>query len=698
MKNLLFAFLLLSGIALAQGPGAPPRVRSLPGGCALGDVVSLINVDALGNQPGLYFVTSIGPPCAWQVVGGGGGTPAWNAVTPATANATFANTTFNTTISNTAATNFLTHSNTTAATNLGVNPGSPLFNQCGDYFTLGATAVDCWTTADVITAGVISTTVTNVSETAGNVVTLTITGGTNFVAGMRVTFTGLTTATWLNSQNVFLTTASATSLTFTDPTSHGAQTSAAETGQVTQANPLSAFNISHTGSGNGTTPLVVSQFGEATFSDGTTYPTHNIGQLSVPGRICSTTGAGNYGTGFPNYGFAVHDICPSLFNAPAPPVNGTGSRSIMGLNSGIAVAFSAGTNVFAINGQIATPTSYTGNIGNAGLGGLFGMYHETDLNHTGNTTLSYGAFFANYNNSVGTCANCIGTHIEAVGNFYGGTNAAVSTSNTGLEVASGVRASATATTDIALHVMPPYTGGTFSNSHQGIVVEDQSAGAVISGASGIKLLPSTGTTPAGYTALDLGANTMTVEATNGNSIFLVQPASMASSLTMHWPLIHGYLATTPCGTGKVFLNADFTSANASGLQAIAGLNCAFLNENAIPANASFTCKLIYSQATNVAGDQFGVGFSNTITNFNAWGSVATNTGAATPFTTGVATGIVSNTPTAVVTFQPGNTGLNIAEIDGTLEAGTAATFQLYVANGTAADVILIKRSSYCQFF
>lgn len=70
MKTLLFAFLFVSGIALAQGPGAPPRVRALPGGCALGDIVSLLNTDVNGNPPGLYITTAVGPPCTWQAVSG----------------------------------------------------------------------------------------------------------------------------------------------------------------------------------------------------------------------------------------------------------------------------------------------------------------------------------------------------------------------------------------------------------------------------------------------------------------------------------------------------------------------------------------------------------------------------------------------------------------------------------------------------
>ena len=78
-----------------------------------------------------------------------------------------------------------------------------------------------------------NTSVTHVTETAASVVTLAITGG-SFALGDVVTFSGLTTATWLNGQTATLTSASPSQLIFTDPTSHGAQPSHAETGTVTE--------------------------------------------------------------------------------------------------------------------------------------------------------------------------------------------------------------------------------------------------------------------------------------------------------------------------------------------------------------------------------------------------------------------------------------------------------------------------------
>ena len=83
-------------------------------------------------------------------------------------------------------------------------------------------------------------------------------------------------------------------------------------------------------------------------------------------------------------------------------------------------------------------------------------------------------------------------------------------------------------------------------------------------------------------------------------------------------------------------------------------------------------------------------------NLSATGLALTNTGAAAPQTTGVLTGLATTTPTAVVTFTPAVTTVLRAELDGTVEAGAgSSTFNIYVLNGTAANVIVVKRGSYC---
>ncbi len=139
---------------------------------------------------------------------------------------------------------------TTAATAAGTVGASPLQQWNGTYWTSGASTTDTWSAKNSI-ATPATCTISNVAETAGNVVTLTVSGVTGFTAGAAgttVTFSGLTTATWLNGQNVTLTTASGTTMTFTDPTSHGTQASHAEAGTVTQNNPAATLVLAHSGS------------------------------------------------------------------------------------------------------------------------------------------------------------------------------------------------------------------------------------------------------------------------------------------------------------------------------------------------------------------------------------------------------------------------------------------------------------------
>jgi hypothetical protein len=132
------------------------------------------------------------------------------------------------------------------------------------------------------------------------------------------------------------------------------------------------------------------------------------------------------------------------------------------------------------------------------------------------------------------------------------------------------------------------------------------------------------------------------------------------------------------------------------LQAITGLSFTFGEASQV---LSYHCALIYSQATPIASDQFGVGLITTAGVLNGFGSVITTGGATAAQTTGVLTGLNTVTPTAVVTFTPVGTGNLQATLDGTFTTGAgASTFNIYVANGTAADVIVIARGSYCALY
>jgi hypothetical protein len=151
---------------------------------------------------------------------------------------------------------------------------------------------------------------------------------------------------------------------------------------------------------------------------------------------------------------------------------------------------------------------------------------------------------------------------------------------------------------------------------------------------------------------------------------------------------------TPLSIARV--TTDFTSANSAALQAITGLTIA------LPAQAntySFHCAVQYSQATPSAGDQFGIAVLTTApTNAMVSAIVDQLGGAAGTVSPGTLAGLTTTTPTAFVTFTPANNAIHAGFIDGTVEipGSGASTFQLYVLNGTAANVIVVKRGSYCH--
>jgi hypothetical protein len=176
---------------------------------------------------------------------------AWSKLGNAAADLTLANAAFNTTFGQTSASAVWKWVNTTSATtSTAVN--SPLLKISGGYFQNNATASDDWVFQNLLTTPIVQT-ITNVSETSGSVVTLALTAlgaGLGFAANDVVTFSGLTTATWLNGVTVTITSVAGTgttSIVFTDPTGHGTQALHAETGTVTQVNINAVLSISHSG-------------------------------------------------------------------------------------------------------------------------------------------------------------------------------------------------------------------------------------------------------------------------------------------------------------------------------------------------------------------------------------------------------------------------------------------------------------------
>lgn len=156
----------------------------------------------------------------------------WSDLQNGTAALTLANGANDSTFNHTSATNW-TWQNTTAATAAGVVSSSPIIKLGGHIFSAGADVTATWSIQHVVNTP-ISKSVTNISETAGSVVTLTVGASHGFTAGDRITCSGLTTGSWLNALNFVITSVAATTITFTDTTAHGAQSSTSTSGTVTQ--------------------------------------------------------------------------------------------------------------------------------------------------------------------------------------------------------------------------------------------------------------------------------------------------------------------------------------------------------------------------------------------------------------------------------------------------------------------------------
>jgi hypothetical protein len=145
--------------------------------------------------------------------------------------------------------------------------------------------------------------------------------------------------------------------------------------------------------------------------------------------------------------------------------------------------------------------------------------------------------------------------------------------------------------------------------------------------------------------------------------------------------------------------SDFTTAANTSLQAITGLSWLMPQNQA--AVASFSCHLMYSQATAAVADQFGIQDVNVNpTNIAAKAQVNTS---ATAFTAGNLPTLVNNNPTAIVTFTPSAiTTVWNADITGLVEqpsAGNATqTIQIMVQTSTAGDAVTVKRGSYCRIY
>jgi hypothetical protein len=104
---------------------------------------------------------------------------------------------------------------------------------------------------------------------------------------------------------------------------------------------------------------------------------------------------------------------------------------------------------------------------------------------------------------------------------------------------------------------------------------------------------------------------------------------------------------------------------------------------------------MYSQATAAVSDNIGfLAATNAPTNLVANGKAYTS---ASAFTFGTSGNVTTTTATNIVTFTPSVTGSVFAvDLDGQLENPAAAnTFNVMASQSNSADILTIKRGSFC---
>lgn len=232
--------------------------------------------------------------------------------------------------------------------------------------------------------------------------------------------------------------------------------------------------------------------------------TYSGGGQGYMGQINGITFLGDFPPATP-YGSAAVDV--GIFVSTTP------LGSAMGINSAVAVQNNI-HNIFALNGQIASPSAYTGNL----LAGLYCVYGETDHNGSGTMGLGIGVQGQVYQQGAGTITKAIGGYFETCSGYYrtstGGISAAF-----GLWVKSGGISGQLYSPDTTIFIDAPYIGATFVNSHIGLRIADQSVGGALPGAYAIKI-------EGGGCYVDMGLNTITWNATNAGISYLA-PGSLS---------------------------------------------------------------------------------------------------------------------------------------------------------------------------
>lgn len=148
----------------------------------------------------------------------------------------------------------------------------------------------------------------------------------------------------------------------------------------------------------------------------------------------------------------------------------------------------------------------------------------------------------------------------------------------------------------------------------------------------------------------------------------------------------------------VYIDQDFTLAANTNLQRITGLtqDLRWTLRASTSQTVPFSCHLLYSQATAAVADQFGFQISLAPANAMLKAQVATS---ATAETDGNVPNLTTTTATAIVTFTPSAiTTIWNADIDGLIETGNGAqaNVDIMAQTSNAADLITVKRGSFCR--
>ncbi|MES2137002.1 MAG: hypothetical protein V4502_08090 [Pseudomonadota bacterium] len=146
-----------------------------------------------------------------------------------------------------------------------------------------------------------------------------------------------------------------------------------------------------------------------------------------------------------------------------------------------------------------------------------------------------------------------------------------------------------------------------------------------------------------------------------------------------------------------WVTTDFTTSGVgTALETITGLTWTIPVSTAV--NMPFVCQITYSQA--VANDVVAFGIQDvTVSPTNIAGRAIIHT-STTASTAGNLPTLTTTTATAIASATPGATATNyVAEVSGFIEApsnASSSAIRILVSTATAADLVTIKRGSFCR--